>query len=106
MVVLADDLSRVADAVEIGHRTLAVARQSIWLGLGLSIVAMIAAAFGTIPPTVGALLQEVIDIASICQRPPCQPRLGACLPALCHAFGLRSQQSQSQRKANVIRARA
>jgi heavy metal translocating P-type ATPase len=65
VVVLADDLSRVADAVEIGHRTLSVARQSILLGLGLSVVAMIAAAFGSIPPTVGALLQEAIDIASI-----------------------------------------
>jgi P-type E1-E2 ATPase len=65
VVVLTDDLSRVADAVEIGHRTLNVARQSIWLGLGLSVAAMIGAAFGSIPPTVGALLQEVIDIASI-----------------------------------------
>jgi heavy metal translocating P-type ATPase len=65
VVVLTDDLSRVADAVEIGHRTLSVARQSIWLGLGLSIIAMIAASFGSISPTVGALLQEVIDIASI-----------------------------------------
>jgi P-type E1-E2 ATPase len=65
VVVLADDLSRVAEAVEIGHRTLSVARQSIWLGLGLSIVAMVAASFGAIVPTVGALLQEVIDIASI-----------------------------------------
>ena len=65
VVVLADDLSRVADAVEIGHRTLHVARQSIWLGLGLSIIAMIAASFGAVLPTIGALLQEVIDIASI-----------------------------------------
>ncbi|HEY2377226.1 MAG TPA: heavy metal translocating P-type ATPase [Gemmatimonadaceae bacterium] len=65
VVVLADDVSRVADAVEIGHHTLDVARQSIWLGLGLSIIAMIAASFGSIAPTIGALLQEVIDIASI-----------------------------------------
>ena len=65
VVVLTDDVSRVADAVEIGHRTLSVARQSIWLGLGLSIAAMVAAALGSIPPTLGALLQEAIDIASI-----------------------------------------
>ncbi|HZI40308.1 MAG TPA: heavy metal translocating P-type ATPase, partial [Gemmatimonadaceae bacterium] len=65
VVVLADDLSRVADAIEIGHRTLSVARQSIWLGLGLSAVAMVAASLGSIPPTIGALLQEAIDIASI-----------------------------------------
>ena len=65
VVVLADDLSRVVDAIEIGHRTLSVARQSIWLGLGLSAVAMVAASLGSIPPTIGALLQEAIDIASI-----------------------------------------
>jgi P-type E1-E2 ATPase len=65
VVLLADDLSRVADAIQIGHRTLAVARQSIWLGLGLSLIALVAAAFGMIPPTVGALLQEAIDVASI-----------------------------------------
>ena len=65
VVVLADDLSRVPDAIVIGRRTLAIARQSIWLGLGLSGAAMAAAAAGSLAPTAGALLQEVIDIAAI-----------------------------------------
>jgi len=65
VVVLADDLSRVPDAIVIGRRTLAIARQSIWLGLGLSAVAMVAASAGSLAPTAGALLQEVIDIAAI-----------------------------------------
>jgi len=65
IVVLADDLSRVVDAIEIGQRTLRVARESIWLGLGLSAVATIGASLGMIAPTAGALLQEAIDIASI-----------------------------------------
>jgi len=65
VVVLADDLSRVADAIVIGQETLAIARQSIWLGLGLSAVAMVAASAGSLAPTAGALLQEVIDIAAI-----------------------------------------
>src|SRR5665213_67294 len=34
-------------------------------GLGLSILAMIAAAFGYLAPVQGALLQEVIDVAVI-----------------------------------------
>jgi cation transport ATPase len=42
-----------------------IARQSIWVGLGLSGVAMVAAAAGYVPPTVGALLQEAIDVAVI-----------------------------------------
>ena len=65
VVVLADDLSRVADAVVIGQRTLAIARQSIWIGLGLSAAAMGVASLGLIAPAAGALLQEGIDIASI-----------------------------------------
>ncbi|HXW97109.1 MAG TPA: hypothetical protein VEI47_05935, partial [Gemmatimonadales bacterium] len=64
-VLLADDTSRVAEAVAISRRTMAIARQSVWAGLGLSGVAMGFAAFGMIPPTMGAILQEVIDIAVI-----------------------------------------
>ena len=65
VVALVDDLDRVAEAVHIGRRTMRIARQSIWAGLGLSGLAMLAAAAGYIPPTVGALLQEGIDLAVI-----------------------------------------
>jgi heavy metal translocating P-type ATPase len=65
VVILADDLGRVAESIAIGRRTLFVARQSIWAGLGLSGIAMIFAAMGAFPPTIGALLQEVIDVVAI-----------------------------------------
>ena len=45
--------------------TMRIARQSVWAGLGLSALAMAAAAFGAIPPVAGALLQEAIDVAVI-----------------------------------------
>ena len=64
-VILADDPTRVAEAMEISRRTLHLARQSIWVGLGLSGAAMIVASLGYIPPVVGALLQEAIDVAVI-----------------------------------------
>jgi heavy metal translocating P-type ATPase len=64
-VILADDPSRVAEAIAISRRTLRLARQSIWAGLGLSGIAMGFAAAGMIPPIVGALLQEAIDVAVI-----------------------------------------
>lgn len=64
-VVLADDPTRIAEAMAISRRTLWLARQSIWAGLGLSGIAMGVAALGYIPPTAGALLQEAIDIAVI-----------------------------------------
>jgi heavy metal translocating P-type ATPase len=64
-VILADDPTRIAEAIAISRRTLRLARQSIWAGLGLSGVAMIAASLGYIPPVAGALLQEGIDVAVI-----------------------------------------
>ncbi len=64
-VILADDPTRIAEAIVISRRTLRLARQSIWAGLGLSGIAMVAASLGYIPPVAGALLQEGIDVAVI-----------------------------------------
>jgi P-type E1-E2 ATPase len=64
-VVLADEPTRIVEAIAISRRTLRLAKQSIWTGLGLSGLAMVVAAAGLIPPTVGALLQEGIDVATI-----------------------------------------
>ena len=47
------------------RRTLRVAKQSLGVGLGLSAAAMVVAALGYIPPAIGALLQEAIDVAVI-----------------------------------------
>ena len=65
VIILVDSLSRVTDALEIGTRTLHIARQSIIVGLALSGVAVLVAAFGGIQPAVGAALQELIDVAVI-----------------------------------------
>ncbi|WP_400996012.1 heavy metal translocating P-type ATPase [Agromyces sp. GXQ0307] len=64
-VILVDDISRTAKAVEIGHDTVRIALQSIWIGIVVSIGLMLVAAFGVIPATVGALLQEVVDLITI-----------------------------------------
>jgi P-type E1-E2 ATPase len=65
IVLLEDDVTKVTEAVVIGRRMLFIAKQSIYVGLGLSFTFMVAAAFGKIPPAVGALLQEAVDIAVI-----------------------------------------
>ena len=64
-VILVDDLSRTVRAVDIGVDTMRIALQSIWLGIALSLVLMVIAAFGLIPATLGATLQEVVDLATI-----------------------------------------
>ena len=83
VVILADDVTRVEDAVRIGQRTVAIARQSIIAGLVLSGAAMVLAALGFIPPTAGALLQEGIDVAVILNalRAAQDPRAGSGSPA-------------------------
>jgi len=65
VVLLIDDLKRVPEAVSISRRTLGIARQSIGVGLGLSLLAMVFAAAGMLTPVAGALLQEAIDVAVI-----------------------------------------
>ena len=64
-VILLDDISAVALAVRIGQDTVRIALQSIWLGIALSIGLMLVAAFGVIPATLGAGIQEVVDLATI-----------------------------------------
>lgn len=64
-VITVDRIDRVATAIEVGRRSLRIARQSVVFGIGLSLVAMGFAAVGYIPPLAGALLQEGIDVAVI-----------------------------------------
>jgi heavy metal translocating P-type ATPase len=65
VVITVDQLSRVADAVAIGRRSMRIATQSVTGGMALSIFAMGFAAAGLLVPVAGALLQEVIDVAAI-----------------------------------------
>ena len=65
VVLLGQDLNRIVDGVSIARRTLRVARQSITIGLALSLVAMVIASLGYITPIAGAVYQELLDIAVI-----------------------------------------
>jgi len=65
VVLLVDDVSRVAEAVAISQRMRRIAMQSIGVGLGVSGALMVVAAAGHITPAIGALLQEALDAAVI-----------------------------------------
>jgi heavy metal translocating P-type ATPase len=65
IVLLVDEISRVAYALRASKDTMRIAKQSIGVGLGLSAIGMIGAALGYLSPTMGALGQEVIDVAVI-----------------------------------------
>ncbi len=65
IVLIRNDLNRIASAIEIARRSRAIAIQSILAGIGLSLIAMLFAGAGFLPPVTGAMLQEVIDVAVI-----------------------------------------
>lgn len=64
-VITSENIARLADVVHISKRTVSIALQSIWFGMAVSIGLMTIAAFGYLPATFGALLQEVVDIVAI-----------------------------------------
>lgn len=65
VVIMLDDLSRVATSIAIAQRTVRVALQAIWLGIAISVVLMGIAAAGLLPAIAGATLQEFVDLAAI-----------------------------------------
>lgn len=65
VVLLVDDVTKVLNIIQISQRTINIVKQSIFVGMGISLILMIIASFGLIPPSIGALLQEVLDIGVI-----------------------------------------
>ena len=65
VVITVDKLDRLAEAITIARRSRQIAVQSVVVGVGLSAIAMVAAAFGLLAPVEGALLQEAIDVIVI-----------------------------------------
>ncbi|OBH32007.1 cadmium-translocating P-type ATPase [Mycobacterium sp. E1715] len=65
IVLTTDRLERLADAMDIARWSRRIAVQSAVVGMALSLAAMGVAAFGWLPPAVGALVQEGIDVAVI-----------------------------------------
>lgn len=64
-VITSENFSALADVVHISKRTVNIALQSIWFGIAVSVGLMSIAAFGYLPATIGALMQEVVDVVAI-----------------------------------------
>lgn len=65
VVLLVDRIDRIAPGVEIARRSRRIALESVVVGIGLSVLGMVAAATGYLTPVQGALIQEAIDVAVI-----------------------------------------
>ena len=64
-VLLVDRIDRLGQGIEIARGARRIAVESVVAGIGLSVLGMIAAAYGYLTPVEGALLQEAIDVAVI-----------------------------------------
>ncbi len=64
-VILTTSLEKVDELIHISHRMRSIALQSAIGGMAASMVGMIAAAAGYLPPLEGAILQEIIDFAAV-----------------------------------------
>lgn len=83
VVLTADRIDGLADAILIARRSHRIARRAAAAGMSLSFAAMIPAALGWLSPTAGAILQEGIDVTSIMMA------LTALMPARTHTVTLR-----------------
>jgi heavy metal translocating P-type ATPase len=64
-VIIDSSLQKVDEFLHIGRRMRQIALQSAVGGMGLSILGMLFAAFGYLPPVAGAVAQEVIDVLAV-----------------------------------------
>jgi heavy metal translocating P-type ATPase len=65
VVIIDSSLSKVDELMHISYRLRRVALQSALGGMALSVVGMLLAAFGLLPPVEGAIAQEVIDLVAV-----------------------------------------
>jgi P-type E1-E2 ATPase len=65
IVIMLDDLGRVATAAKIAKHTFKIAEQSIVIGIFISLGLMLAYATGRFSPLSGAIAQEVVDVIVI-----------------------------------------
>lgn len=65
VVLLVDRIDPLGTGIAIARGARAIALQSVAAGIGLSVLGMLAAAFGWLTPVQGALIQEAIDVAVI-----------------------------------------
>lgn len=65
VAILGGGIEKLDELFNISHRTIRIARQSIYGGITLSAIGMIFASLGFIQPVSGALIQEGIDVVVI-----------------------------------------
>jgi heavy metal translocating P-type ATPase len=95
VVLTVDRIDALGDAILIARRSKRIALQAVLIGMGLSLVAMVVAALGLLPPAAGAVVQEIIDVLAI------GIALRAVLPGAVHTIAMPAEDI-----ATAVRLRA
>ena len=95
VVLTVDRIDALGDAILIARRSKKIALQAVLVGMGLSLVAMVVAAVGLLPPAAGAVVQEIIDVLAI------GIALRAVLPGAVHTIAMPAEDI-----ATAVRLRA
>ena len=64
-VIMDSSLKKVDEFLHISHRMRRIALQSALGGMTLSVIGMLIAAAGYLPPVAGAISQEIIDVVAV-----------------------------------------
>ena len=100
VVLTVDRVDAIADAILIARRSRRIALEAVLVGMGLSLVAMLAAAVGLLPPAAGAVLQEGIDVLAIAIA------LRALLPSRLHTVPMSDEDVATARRLRTGHERA
>ena len=95
VVLTVDRIDALGDAILIAKRSKHIALQAVLVGMGLSLVAMLAAAVGLLPPAAGAVVQEIIDVLAIGLA------LRALLPGAVHTIAMPAEDIATAIKLRV-----
>jgi P-type E1-E2 ATPase len=64
-VIMESSLQKVDELIHIGRRMRRIALQSAVGGMAVSVIGMLIAAAGHLPPVAGAIAQEIIDVVAV-----------------------------------------
>ena len=65
VIIVEDSIDRLTSAISIAKLSRKKAEQAAFIGMGLSLIAMVCGATGIFSPSVGAVTQEFIDVVAI-----------------------------------------
>jgi P-type E1-E2 ATPase len=65
IALTSDDLGKAAEAIALSRKTVEIIKQSIFISVGINVVALILASAGEIGPVVGAIIHNIGSVVVV-----------------------------------------